>query len=59
MAKKKRYPKQPKEKASLSTWENYHAKCKDVDKFNADLDKDAKKKDTVKSAVKKLKSKRK
>lgn len=58
MAKKKSYPKQPKASASLKVWENYHAKCKDVDKFNADLEKTAKKKEQVKASVGKLKSRR-
>lgn len=42
--KKKAYPKRPKISAPLSTWENYHAKVKEVDKYNADLLKDKKKK---------------
>ena len=46
-AKKKSYPKRPKISAPLSSWENYHEKVKSVDKFNADLIKDKKKKQTL------------
>lgn len=55
MAKKKSYPKQPKQSASLSTWETYHDKCKAVDKHNAQLEADAKKKKALIDKVKKLK----
>jgi 1,4-dihydroxy-2-naphthoate octaprenyltransferase len=55
MAKKKSYPKQPKQSASLNAWENYYDKCKEVDKHNAQLEADAKKKKSVIDKVKKLK----
>lgn len=40
MAKKKKYPKRPKAKASLSTWQSYEKKRKDVDKYNTSLVRD-------------------
>ena len=42
MAKKKKYPKRPKQSSSLQVWKNYETKCKDVDKFNSDIIKEAK-----------------
>jgi len=59
MAKKKKFPKQPKAGASLKTWENYKKRCEDVNKHNAALESDKKKKEGVKAAVGKVKSKRK
>ena len=44
MAAKKKYPKRPKTKSGLTVWENYHAKCKEVDRHNSQLEKDKKKK---------------
>lgn len=39
MAKKRKYPKEPKRSASLETWRNYRDKVKEVDKYNAELEK--------------------
>lgn len=58
MPKLKKYPKAPKATASLKVWENYHAKCKDVDKFNAPIIAADKKKESVKKSVATLKSKK-
>ena len=44
MTKHKKHPKKPKVSASLATWERYSAKCKEVDKHNAQIDRDKKKK---------------
>ena len=44
MATKKKYPKKPKASASLKVWENYKVKVKDVDKYNAQLEADKRKK---------------
>lgn len=45
--KKKKYPKKPKASATLKSWENYAAKCKEVDKYNSQLEADKKKKETI------------
>ncbi|WP_266362069.1 hypothetical protein [Tellurirhabdus rosea] len=58
MAKYKKYKKTPKASASKQTWDNYYADCREVDKFNAQLDKDKAAKKKVMADVKKLKSKR-
>jgi hypothetical protein len=55
MAKKKCYPKKPKKSASVQTMRNYLAKCKDVDKHNAQIVKDAKLKESL---YKQIQSKR-
>lgn len=47
MAKKRKYPKRPKQSASLETWKNYETKCKEVDKHNAQLEKDKKAKQAI------------
>ena len=44
MAKHKKYPKKPKLSAPLTSWEKYTAKCKEIDKHNAELERDKKKK---------------
>ena len=44
MAVKKKMPKRPKISASLSVWENYHAKCKEVNAHNNKVEADKKKK---------------
>jgi len=55
MAKKRKYPKRPKQSSSLQTWKNYEAKCKEVDRHNAQLEKDAK---TKKSIIAKITGRR-
>jgi hypothetical protein len=55
MAKKKKYPKQPKKSASLKVWENYQAKIKEIDKHNAKIDADEKKKEAMIGRVQKMK----
>jgi len=58
MAKKRGYPKQPKASSSIDVWKRYEDKVKEIDKYNAQLEKDKKaKKDTI-ARVKKLKAKR-
>lgn len=56
MAKAKKFPKAPKAKASLQTWQNYDKKVADVKKHNAQLISDAKKKKTIIEKVKKAKT---
>lgn len=47
MAKIKRYPKKPKRSASLKVWENYRDRCKAVDKHNAQVKSELKKKEAI------------
>lgn len=51
--KKRKYPKQPKQSAPLSTWERYKERCKDVDRHNAKVEADAKKKKTIIAGIRK------
>ncbi len=57
-SKKRRYPKAPRKTASVQVWENYRNRCKDVDKHNASLISDKKKKEGIIKSVQQLKSKR-
>lgn len=59
MPKLKKYPKQPKANASVKVWENYHERCKAVDKANAPIIAGEKKKESIKKSVASLKSKKK
>ena len=59
MAKKKKFPKTPKAGSSLKVWENYKKSCEAVNKHNAALEAEKKKKESIKVAVGKVKSKRK
>jgi len=47
MATHKKHPKKPKQSAPLSAWERYTAKCKAVDKHNAEIERDKKKKASI------------
>jgi hypothetical protein len=59
MAKAKRkYPKQPKANASIDVWNRYKERIKEVDKANAQSDKDKLTKKRLIADVKKMKSKR-
>jgi len=51
MAKLKKYPKKPKSTASLATMERYLIRCKEVDKENARIKKDAQKKEQLKRKI--------
>lgn len=53
MAKKKKYPKKPKQSASVTILQNYLAKCKEVDKFNASIITEEKKRKTLLAQVRK------
>lgn len=59
MAAYKKYKKTPKASAPKTTWDNYYADCKEVDKHNAQIDKDKAAKKKVQADVKKLKAKKK
>lgn len=58
MAKRKSYPKAPKAGASLKVWENYKKRCEAVNKYNASLETDKKKKESIKASIGKVKTKR-
>jgi len=55
MPKQKKYPKKPKQSASLRVMENFLSRVKDVDKYNADLKKNAAKRETLKKKIQNLK----
>ena len=55
MAKKKKYPKQPKAGSSVAVWENWERKCKEVKKYNDELKKAPDKKRAIKARVQKMK----
>jgi hypothetical protein len=38
MAKKKKFPKAPKRSASLAVWQRYEQRCKDVAKYNKEIE---------------------
>lgn len=56
MAQKKlvKYPKKPKASASVTTLSNYIQRCKDVDKKNAEIRKEATKREGLKKQVAKI-----
>jgi hypothetical protein len=58
MPKLKKYPKKPKASASLSAMENYLDKCKQIDKENAQIKADMKKKETLKKKISGMRQKR-
>jgi len=52
--KKRKYPKKPKQSAKISTMENYLAKRKEVDKYNAQIEKDKKTRESLKAKIRKI-----
>jgi len=58
MAKKKKYPKSPKQSASFDIWKRYEERVKEVDKFNSQLEKYKTAKKTLVQRVSKMKAKR-
>ncbi len=59
MAKLKmlRYPKKPEQSASVRSMENYIAKCKEIDKKNAQRKKENAKADALRKKINALKQK--
>lgn len=51
MSKTRKYPKKPKASASVSTLENYLRRCKEVDKHNAAIKSEAKKKESLRKRI--------
>lgn len=51
MARKKKYPKQPKRSASLAVWQRYEARCKEIDKFNKAIEEKPAKIDSIKARI--------
>jgi hypothetical protein len=58
MAKKKSYPKAPKQSSSLEVWQKYDIKVSEVKKYNAQLLSDARKKKSLVEKIKKVKASR-
>lgn len=56
--KKRKYPKAPKQTASLAVWERHRAKVQEVDRYNSNIEAAKKKKAGVISQVQKMKAKR-
>jgi hypothetical protein len=56
MAKKKRFPKSPKQSASLEVWQRHNAKIAEVKKFNNQIEADKRKKKTEIEKAKKAKT---
>ena len=54
MPKLKKYPKKPKQSATLKAMENYLDRVKSVDQYNAQIKKDAAKRETLKKRIQKL-----
>jgi hypothetical protein len=54
MAKLKNYPKRPKANASAAVMERYLQRCKDVDKQNAEIKKEAAKRENLKKQISKI-----
>lgn len=52
--KLKSYPKKPKAKASAAVLENYIARCKAIDKENAEKRKEVQKRENLKKQVAKI-----
>lgn len=57
MARKKKFPKQPKAGSSLAVWERWEKRCKDVAEYNKKLAEAPKKKSAIKDRVQKIKAK--
>ncbi len=57
MAKLPKWPKQPKSNASISTWENYERKVKEVAARRKEIQAPLKKKQTIKDRARSLKNK--
>jgi hypothetical protein len=53
-SKKVKYPKKPKANASVATMERYLQRCKDIDKVNAEKEKEAKKRESLKKSIAKI-----
>ena len=53
--KMKKYPKKPKGSASATTFENYLAKCRDIDKENSRRNSENKKREALKKRVASIK----
>ncbi len=51
MAKLRKYPKKPKAKASAATLERYLQRCKEIDRLNAPIKAEMKKKEALQKKV--------
>lgn len=56
MAKLKKFPKEPKSKASVEVWKRYEAKCREVKKYNDAIQKKSAEKKRMIDQIRKIKS---
>ena len=54
MTKKRKYPKRPKESASLAVWKRYEERVKEVDKYNNSIEKEKNEKKKIIERAKRL-----
>lgn len=54
MAKKRKYPKMPKQSATLSTWKRYEDRVKEVDRYNSSIEKEKNEKKKIIERAKRL-----
>lgn len=54
MPKKRKYPKKPKAGASVAAMENYLRRRKEVDRYNAEIEREKKKKATLRQKISRL-----
>lgn len=52
--KLKKYPKKPKASASLETMKKYLDRCKEIDRENAQMQKDKKQRETLKKKIQQM-----
>lgn len=50
----KKFPKQPKKNASLTTWQNYGKKVQEIKKYNDQIKAELRKKENIINNIKKL-----
>lgn len=56
MARLKKFPKEPKSKASVEVWKRYEAKCREVKKHNDAIQKKSAEKKRMIDQIRKIKS---
>lgn len=54
MAKKRKYPKMPRQSAPLSTWKRYEDRVKEVDRYNSSIEKEKNEKKKIIERAKRL-----
>lgn len=56
MARLKKFPKEPKSKASVEVWKRYEAKCREIKKYNDAIQKKSAEKKRMIDQIRKIKS---